>query len=123
MSVSTGRSAAAEPTGERSTRDRLLELIVVFHTMLHDLFGASKRAGEMAVMQAVKVVGAAVIGISVTVLVVNEVLTVDAINNTSGPFAPVIDSIGSTGVAAMTLLVIALLVLAASYIMGVMDRF
>lgn len=80
-------------------------------------------AATMGVMDAVKMVGGAVIGIAVVVLVVNEVLTVGAINNTSGPFAPVIDSLGTTGVAAMTLLVIGLLVVAATYIMRYMDKF
>jgi hypothetical protein len=75
---------------------------------------------DMGIMGTVRLVGAAVVGISVTVLVVNEVLTIGAIQNSSGPFAPVIDSIGSTGVAAMSLLVVGLLVLAASRIMGFM---
>jgi predicted DNA repair protein MutK len=68
-------------------------------------------------------VGGAVIGIAVTTLVVNEVLTVDSIANSTGPFTGVIDSITTTGVAAMTLLVIGLLVVSASYIMRYMGRF
>lgn len=77
-------------------------------------------ADDLSIMQAVRLVGGAVITIAVVVLVVNEVLTVQAINNTSGPFAPVIDSLGTTGVAAMTLLVIGLIVVAANQIMGFM---
>jgi hypothetical protein len=77
----------------------------------------------MGVMNAVKMVGGAVIGIAVITLVVNEVLTVDAINNSSGPFTGVINSLETTGVAAMTLLVVGLLVVAASFIMRYMEGF
>lgn len=80
-------------------------------------------AAELPVMRAVKMVGGGVIGIAVTVLVVNEVLTVNAINNSTGPFTGVINSLDTTGVAAMTLLVVGLLVFAASVIMDYMGGF
>lgn len=72
---------------------------------------------EMGIMREVQIIGGAVIMIAIVVLVVNEVLTVDAINNSSGPFSGVITSLEGTGVAAMTLLVVGLLVLAARAIM------
>jgi len=50
-------------------------------------------------------------------------LQVGTIANSTGPFAGVIDSLETTGVAAMTLLVIGLLVISASYIMRYMGRF
>jgi hypothetical protein len=80
-------------------------------------------ASSMGIMQAVKMIGGAVVGIAVIVLVVNQILTVDAIANTTGPFTDVINSLETTGVAAMVLLVVGLLVVAASYIMQYMDSF
>lgn len=97
------------------------------HNRFADFMGAPQRLhgahSEMGVMDAVKMVGGAVIGIAVVTLVVNEVLTVDSINNSTGPFSGVIDSLETTGVAAMTLLVIGLLVVAASFIMRYMEGF
>jgi hypothetical protein len=75
---------------------------------------------RMAIMQQIRMVGGAVILIAIVVLVVNEVLTVNAINNSSGPFAGVIDQLNTTGVAAMGLLVVGLVVAAARAIMGFM---
>ena len=69
-------------------------------------------------MRTVQMIGGAVIGIAVIVIVVNEVLTTNAVNNSSGPFGGVIDSLETTGVAAMTLLVVGLLVAAASKLMS-----
>ena len=80
--------------------------------MLDDAFD-----DEMSVMRTVQMIGGAVVGIAVIVIVVNELLTTDAVANTTGPFDGVIDSLGTTGVAAMSLLVIGLLVAAASRIL------
>jgi len=77
----------------------------------------------MGMLQAVRKVGGAVVGIAVVTLVVNEVLTIESINNSSGPFSGVIDSLNTTGVAAMTLLVVGLVVLSASFIMRYMGNF
>jgi len=74
----------------------------------------------LPVMQAVRMIGGAVVGIAVIVLVVNEVLTIGAVSNSTGPFAGVIDSLETTGVAAMTLLVVGLVVVAAQQIMSYM---
>jgi hypothetical protein len=96
------------------------------HNRFAEFLGADQRLhahSQMGVMNAVKMVGGAVIGIAVITLVVNEVLTVDAINNSSGPFTGVINSLETTGVAAMTLLVVGLLVVAASFIMRYMEGF
>jgi hypothetical protein len=75
---------------------------------------------QMGLTQAVRLVGGAVITIALVVIVVNEVLTINAINNSSGPFSGVIDSLNTTGVAAMTLLVVGLVVVAGRVIMGFM---
>jgi len=69
---------------------------------------------QMDVMRTVQMIGGAVIGIAVITIVVNQLLTTDIVANTTGPFDGVIDSLSSTGVAAMTLLVVGLLVAAAS---------
>jgi len=79
-----------------------------------------KRMDNMGIMQTVQLVGSAVIAIAVIVIVVNEVLTTNVVTNTTGPFDPIIDRLGSTGVAAMSLLVVGLLVAAASQLMGFM---
>jgi hypothetical protein len=46
------------------------------------------------------------------------VFSINSISNSSGPFSGVIDSLESTGVAALSLLVIGLLVAAANRVMG-----
>lgn len=74
----------------------------------------------MGIIREVRVIGSAVVIIALTVIVVNEVLTVDAVNNSSGPFAGVIESLETTGVAAMGLLVVGLVVVAGRAIMGYM---
>lgn len=72
---------------------------------------------EAHIMQAVRAIGGAMIGLGVLVIVLNEVFTLEAMN-TSGPFGSVIDSLESTGAAALGLLVIGLLVLAANRVMA-----
>jgi len=80
----------------------------------------SQRTGfsKANIMRTVQTVGAAMIGISVLVVVLNEVFSLDAINNSSGPFAGVIDQLTGIGGAALGLLVIGILVLGANRVMG-----
>jgi len=85
--------------------------------VLDEKLSSDDDVDEMAVMRTVQMIGGAVVGIAVIAIVVNELLTTDAVANSSGPFDGVIDSLGTTGVAAMSLLVIGLLVAAASRIM------
>lgn len=75
---------------------------------------------DMGIMGTVRLVGGAVVGIAVITLVVNQVLSIQSIANSTGPFSGVITSLESTGVAAMTLLVVGLVVAAASAIMSFM---
>ena len=70
------------------------------------------------IMRTVRVLGGAMIGISILVVVLNSVFSLDQISNTSGPFGDVIDSLRTTGGAALGLLVFGLLVLAANQVMG-----
>ena len=69
-------------------------------------------------MGVVRVIGGAMIGIAVLVVVLTEIFQLEVISNTEGPFTSVIDSLESTGAAALGLLVIGLLVLAANRVMG-----
>ena len=77
---------------------------------------------QAAIMGTVRTLGGAMIGIAVLVLVLTEVFTLDAFSQTNGsydgPFGGVLDSLTSTGPAALGLLVIGLLVLAANRVMG-----
>jgi len=70
------------------------------------------------IMGVVRVIGGAMIGIAVLVVVLNEIFSIESISNTSGPFGGVVDSLESTGVAALSLLVVGLLVAAANRVMG-----
>ena len=70
------------------------------------------------IMGAVRMIGGAMIGIAILALVLTEVFTLDAMDVDEGPFAGVMDSLESTGAAALGLLVIGLLVLAANRVMG-----
>ncbi|RYJ15358.1 hypothetical protein ELS19_06160 [Halogeometricum borinquense] len=73
---------------------------------------------EMAMMKTVRIIGSSMIGIAVLVVVLNEVFALDTIANSSGAFSGVIDSLKTTGGAALGLLVIGLLVLGANRIMS-----
>jgi hypothetical protein len=73
---------------------------------------------QAEVMQTVRVIGGGMIGLAVLVVVLNEIFSINSISSSSGPFSGIIDSLESTGVAALSLLVIGFLVLAANRIMG-----
>jgi uncharacterized membrane protein YesL len=82
--------------------------------------GVSRKLGVSTpqMMDVVRVLGGAMIGIAILVVVLNEVFALDQINNSSGAFSGVIDSLKSTGGAALGLLVIGLLVLGANRVMA-----
>jgi len=88
----------------------------------HTLEQAKKLKDTVAqknpVVREARLVGGAVITIAIVALVVNQVITSTALNNSTGPFSGVIDSLTTTGVAAMSLLVVGLLVVAANAILG-----
>jgi hypothetical protein len=80
---------------------------------------AAKTGRERAdIMGTVRVLGGALIGIAVLVVVLNEVFSLDAINQDNGTFSNITNQLETTGAAAMSLLVIGLLVLAANRVMG-----
>jgi hypothetical protein len=73
-------------------------------------------------MQSVRMIGGAMIGLAILVAVLTEVFALDqfstdADGNYSGPFGGVLDSLTSTGPAALGLIVIGLLVVAANAVM------
>lgn len=75
------------------------------------------------IMGTVRLIGGAMIGIAVLALVLTEIFqldqfSTDADGNYDGPFGSVLDALTSTGPAALGLLVIGLLVAAASRVMG-----
>jgi len=73
---------------------------------------------RLDMMETVRVLGGSMIGIAILVVVLNEVFSLNQISNSSGPFASVIESLQTTGGAALGLLVIGLLVLGANRVMG-----
>jgi len=74
------------------------------------------------IMQQLRLIAGAMIGISVLVIVLNTVFGMDAIANSTGPFSNVIDSLQSTGGAALGLLVVGLLVVSANAVMSFFGR-
>jgi hypothetical protein len=73
---------------------------------------------RLDMMGTVRVLGGAMIGIAILVVVLNEVFSLNQISNSSGPFSSVIESLQTTGGAALGLLVIGLLVMGANRVMG-----
>ncbi len=82
------------------------------------LFAEDKRE-DRAIMNEVRMIGGALVGIVIIALVLTEVYNAVEIEDTS-PFHGIVESAETTGVAAITLLVVGLLVLAASVIMRFM---
>jgi len=83
-----------------------------------DKLGRRTGYSQAKIMQTVRVIGGAMIGISVLVVVLNEVFSLDAISNSTGEFSGVIDQLVNIGGAALGLLVIGILVLGANRVMG-----
>ena len=83
------------------------------------------RREDRAVMNEVRMIGGALVAIVIIALVLTEVYNAvdfetDADGNYTGPFGEIVATAETTGVAAITLLVVGLLVLAASVIMRFM---
>ena len=73
---------------------------------------------DRAVMNEVRMIGGALVAILIVALVLTEVY--NAVEVDEGPFSEIVTSAENTGVAAITLLIVGLLVLAASVIMRFM---
>jgi hypothetical protein len=70
-----------------------------------------------SIVRTVRVVGGALITILLVTLVLNEVFS--AVDVSSGAFSGIADQLTTTGVSAMGLLIVGLLVVAANRIMGI----
>lgn len=70
-----------------------------------------------------KRVGKGLVTIGLIVVVLNEVFSINAINNSTGPFAGVIGTVESLGTAALTILAVGFIILAGAVAMGFMDSF
>ena len=112
----TGFRPGVEPT-ESTTRVQTMRegraAVTELEDRVEERFGVS-----VDMMEVVRVIGGAMIGIAVLVVVLNQVFSLDAIANNSGPFSGVITSLENTGGAALGLLVIGLLVVGANRVMG-----
>lgn len=73
--------------------------------------------------QTAKRVGKGLVTIGLIVVVLNEVFSINAINNSSGPFSGVVSTVESLGIAALTILAVGFIILAGAVAMGFMDSF
>lgn len=73
---------------------------------------------QAEIMNTVRVILGAMIGLAVGIVVLNEVFSLNSVSNSSGPFSEVITQIENIGGAALGLIVIGLLVAAANQIMS-----
>ena len=80
---------------------------------------ASLVADQRGIMSEVRMIGGALVAVVIIALVLTEVYGAVDIDDTS-PFYDIVESAETTGVAAITLLVVGLLVLSASVIMRFM---
>lgn len=69
------------------------------------------------IVRTVRAIGAAMITLLLIAVVLNEVF--GAVSVGSGPFSGIADDLQTTGVAAMSLLVVGLLIVAANRLMGI----
>jgi hypothetical protein len=120
MAVATAENGGFRPEAETSESANNIETMRegqraanALGDSLEETFGVS-----VDMMGVVRVIGGTMIGIAILVVVLNEVFALDSINNSSGEFSSVIDSLESTGGAALGLLVIGLLVVGANRVMG-----
>ena len=78
--------------------------------------GRTFASNDRAIMNEVRMIGGALVTILIIALVLNEVYAAVNINNSS-PWHSIVDDLETTGVAAISLLIVGLLVVAATAIM------
>lgn len=86
--------------------------------------GRTLMSDDRAIMAEVRMIGAGLVTVLIIALVLNEVyeaveFETDADGNYEGPFGPIVDDLETTGVAALSLLVVGFIIVAASAIMRV----
>jgi len=87
--------------------------------------GRSKIKQHVALTQGAtaKSIGAGPMTVALVVIVLNELFTLEIVNNTSGPFSSTMATIENIGGGALTIVVLGFLVLAGAVAMSFMDRF
>ena len=118
MASKAMQAAAAARSGLNELKDK-----VPSDSDRPSLFSAADDAPSLAndsraVMSEVRLIGGALVAILIVALVLTEVY--EAVEVETGPFSGIVDQAETTGVAAITLLIVGLLVLAASVIMRFM---
>jgi hypothetical protein len=73
---------------------------------------------RLKIMAEARLIGGAMIVLSLIAIVLNRILSLDSFNLSSGPFSGFIDTLSGTGQSAMGLLVVGLIVLAANAILN-----
>jgi hypothetical protein len=81
------------------------------------VLSALDRGSRMAIVNTVRMVGGAMVTILLVAVVLNEVF--NAIDVGSGPFSQIGTDLQTTGVAAMSLLIVGLIVVAANRLMNI----
>jgi len=97
----------------------------ILDRLQHKHHQASLVADQRGIMSEIRTVGGALVAVVIVALVLTEVFDAvdfetDEDGNYTGPFGGIVESAETTGVAAITLLIVGLLVLAASVIMRFM---
>jgi len=88
---------------------------------LRERFGSARSKIEQGA--SAKRIGAGLMTVALVVIVLNQLFTLEIVNNTSGPFASTIDTVESIGGGALTIVVVGFLVLAGAVAMSFMDQF
>jgi hypothetical protein len=95
-----------------TSHDSLTQEAVAEGQALRERFDDNNR-----IVQTVRLIGGAMITLLLVAVVLNEVF--GAVNVGSGPFSGIADNLTTTGVSAISLLIVGLLVVAANRIMGI----
>jgi hypothetical protein len=73
---------------------------------------------RMRQMSAVDMIAGGIITLVVVAIVLNQLLTLEIVNNTTGPFSGLIDSVENIGSASLTLIVVGFLAAAAGVVLS-----
>ncbi|MFB6200864.1 MAG: hypothetical protein ABEI98_02525 [Halorhabdus sp.] len=84
-------------------------------------FGVSSTQMQQSV--AAKTIARVLVTVAIAIVILNEVFTLDSIQNSTGPFSGLVDTVENLGTAALTLAVLGLIALGGAVAMNYMDRF
>lgn len=123
MSAATGQAATTGVPSKASTlKQRFLALVMImFNGDVQAMRSHTARLeqGDGGSKRVVKVLASIAIG----VVILNQIFQIDAISNSSGPFAGVTDTLETVGAAALTLLVVGLVAYGGAIALNYMDMF